>query len=115
MNLVLISGIVSKKETRHTGRAELCEFTIRVDRPKGGEDQIEVTAWEGEGQKVAHADQGARVVVQGRLRLDTWEWQGRQCSKLRVQASSVEVIAVGAYKPAQPDDDGPPPPDDLPF
>ena len=85
-------------------------FRIAVDR--GGQDDaadfFNVTAWEKLGELVVqYLSKGRRVLVQGRLRQDSWEDKesGKKQSRIEVVATDVTFLDGpsddNAYKPAE--------------
>jgi single-strand DNA-binding protein len=97
---------------------------------------VDVTLW-GRTAEVAseYLNKGSSVLVEGRLRLDTWEKDGKKNSKLRVVGDRMQMLggrgaggggqpAGGSSRPAVrnsgpttagPDEMDAPPDDDIPF
>ena len=96
---------------------------------------IDVTLW-GRTAEVAceYLSKGAPVLIEGRLKLDTWETDGQKRSKLKVIGERMQLLGTrgggsggkpagqsdSQYSQAAPQDDYPPPPqqggeDDIPF
>ena len=98
---------------------------------------VDVTLW-GRTAEIAseYLTKGAPVLIEGRLKLDTWEKDGKKNSKLRVVGERMQMLgtrtgggvaggqgpkssrSAGAeephYSPAGPSDEGPPD-EDIPF
>jgi len=56
----------------------------------------------------SYTRKGSRLMVQGRLKQDTWEKDGKRQSKLLVNVDNFQLVdKLGAEQPAQP---APPPP-----
>ena len=94
INQVILMGRLTRdpeQRTTSTGKT-IASFSIAVDRQTqdDSEDFFNVTAWEKLGELVMqYLSKGRRVLVQGRLRQDTWD--DKETGKKR---SSVEVVAT---------------------
>jgi single-strand DNA-binding protein len=90
---------------------------------------VDVTLW-GRQAEIAgeYLSKGSPVLVEGRLKLDTWEQDGQKRSKLRVVGERMQMLgtrpsgARGERQDAEvgqsygrADDSGGPPDDDIPF
>ena len=98
---------------------------------------VDVTLW-GRQAEVAgeYLSKGSSVLIEGRLKLETWETDGQKRSKLRVVAQRMQMLGGrgdsggGRDRPSEPDQSaysqpagaemqqagaGPPPDDELPF
>lgn len=80
---------------------------------------VDVTLW---GRTAEVADQylkkGSLVLIEGRLRLDTWEDEGKSRSKLRVVGERLQMLGVpknGKGKPAEAPAETVAAGDDIPF
>lgn len=99
INQVILMGRLTRdpeQRTTSTGKT-IASFSIAVDR--GGEsdtaDFFEVTAWEKLGDLVIqYLAKGRRVLVQGRLRQDTWDDKetGKKRSRIEVTATDVTFL-----------------------
>jgi single-strand DNA-binding protein len=85
-----------EQRTTTTGKT-IASFSIAVDR--GGQDDaadfFNVTAWEKLGELVMqYLAKGRRVLVQGRLRQDTWDDKetGKKQSRIEVVATDVTFL-----------------------
>ena len=97
-----------EQRTTTTGKT-IANFSIAVDR--GGQDDsadfFEVTAWEKLGELVMqYLGKGRRVLVQGRLRQDSWDDKetGKKRSRVEVTATDVTFLdgPSGDSAPAAP-------------
>lgn len=94
INQVILMGRLTRdpeQRTTTTGKT-IANFSIAVDR--GGQDDtadfFDVTAWEKLGELVMqYLSKGRRVLVQGRLRQDSWD--DKETGKKRTR---VEVVAT---------------------
>jgi len=94
INQVILMGRLTRdpeQRTTSTGKT-IASFSIAVDR--GGQDDaadfFNVTAWEKLGELVMqYLAKGRRVLVQGRLRQDSWD--DKETSK---KQSRIEVVAT---------------------
>jgi single-strand DNA-binding protein len=99
INQVVLMGRLTRdpeQRTTSTGKT-IASFSIAVDR--GGEsdaaDFFEVTAWEKLGDLVIqYLGKGRRVLVQGRLRQDSWDDKetGKKRSRVEVTATDVTFL-----------------------
>ncbi len=99
INQVILMGRLTRdpeQRTTTTGKL-IVSFSIAVDR--GGQDDgadfFEVTAWEKLGELVVkYLGKGRRVLVQGRLRQDSWDDKetGKKRSRVEVTATDVTFL-----------------------
>ncbi len=99
INQVILMGRLTRDpETRTTPSGKsVTSFSIAVDRV-GQDDQadfFDVTAWEKTGELVQqYLSKGRRVLVQGRLRQDSWDDKetGKKRSRVEVTATDVTFL-----------------------
>lgn len=99
INQVILMGRLTRDpEQRSTSTGKtIASFSIAVDRG-GQEDAVDffnVTAWEKLGELVMqYLAKGRRVLVQGRLRQDTWDDKetGKKQSRIEVVATDVTFL-----------------------
>lgn len=99
INQVILMGRLTRdpeQRTTSTGKT-IASFSIAVDR--GGQDDtadfFNVTAWEKLGELVMqYLSKGRRVLVQGRLRQDSWDDKetGKKQSRIEVVATDVTFL-----------------------
>lgn len=99
INQVILMGRLTRdpeSRTTTTGKT-IANFSIAVDR--GGQDDtadfFEITAWEKLGELVIqYLGKGRRVLVQGRLRQDSWDDKetGKKRSRVEVTATDVTFL-----------------------
>jgi len=99
INQVILLGRLTRdpeQRTTSTGKT-IASFSIAVDR--GGDsdaaDFFDVTAWEKLGELVIqYLAKGRRVLVQGRLRQDSWDDKetGKKRSRVEVTATDVTFL-----------------------
>ena len=99
INQVILMGRLTRdpeQRTTTTGKT-IASFSVAVDR--GGQDDaadfFNVTAWEKLGELVIqYLAKGRRVLVQGRLRQDSWEDKetGKKQSRIEVVATDVTFL-----------------------
>lgn len=99
INQVILMGRLTRdpeQRTTSTGKT-IASFSIAVDR--GGQDDaadfFNVTAWEKLGELVMqYLAKGRRVLVQGRLRQDSWDDKetGKKQSRIEVVATDVTFL-----------------------
>lgn len=99
INQVILMGRLTRDpETRTTTSGKsVTSFSIAVDRV-GQDDQadfFDVTAWEKTGELVQqYLSKGRRVLIQGRLRQDSWDDKetGKKRSRVEVTATDVTFL-----------------------
>lgn len=99
INQVILMGRLTRdpeSRTTTTGKT-IASFSIAVDR--GGQDDtadfFDITAWEKLGELVVqYLGKGRRVLVQGRLRQDSWDDKetGKKRSRVEVTATDVTFL-----------------------
>ena len=99
INQVILMGRLTRdpeQRTTTTGKT-IASFSIAVDR--GGQDDqadfFDVTAWEKLGDLVMqYLSKGRRVLVQGRLRQDSWDDKetGKKRSRVEITATDVTFL-----------------------
>ena len=99
INQVILMGRLTRDPEQRTTTSgkTIASFSIAVDR--GGEsdqaDFFDVTAWEKLGELVVqYLGKGRRVLVQGRLRQDSWDDKetGKKRSRVEVTATDVTFL-----------------------
>jgi single-strand DNA-binding protein len=96
INQVILMGRLTRdpeQRTTTTGKT-IANFSIAVDR--GGQDDtadfFDVTAWEKLGDLVIqYLGKGRRVLVQGRLRQDSWDDKETGKKRTRVEVTATDV------------------------
>lgn len=96
--VILLGRLTRDPEARTTsGGKTVVSFSLAVDR--GGQDDsadfFEITAWEKLGELVMqYLSKGRRVLVQGRLRQDSWDDKetGKKRSRVEVTATDVTFL-----------------------
>ncbi|MEI7918530.1 MAG: single-stranded DNA-binding protein [Candidatus Saccharibacteria bacterium] len=99
INQVILMGRLTRdpeQRTTSTGKL-IVSFGIAVDRvgQDDSADFFNVTAWEKLGELVAkYLGKGSRVLVQGRLRQDSWDDKetGKKQSRIEVVATDVTFL-----------------------
>lgn len=110
--VILLGRLTRDPEARTTSTGKtVVSFSLAVDR-QGSDDQadfFDITAWEKLGELVTqYLSKGRRVLVQGRLRQDSWEDKetGKKRSRVEVTATDVTFLdgpsGDGQSSPAAP-------------
>ncbi|WP_347246073.1 single-stranded DNA-binding protein [Thermogutta sp.] len=100
--VILVGNLTRDPEVRYTpSGTAVCDIGIAVnERRKSASGEwvdevvyVDVTLW-GRTAEVAgeYLTKGAPVLIEGRLRLDTWEKEGEKRSKLRVVAERMQML-----------------------
>lgn len=106
-NIVVLTGNMTRDpETRAAGNTTVCNFSIGVNKSytkKGSGEKVEkcsfidVCCFGGTADYIGkNAKKGTKVIVQGELVQDQWtdKESGQKRSKVKVQATSVSLIAA---------------------
>ncbi|MEX0678745.1 MAG: single-stranded DNA-binding protein [Pirellulales bacterium] len=142
--VILVGNLTRDPELRFTpSNTPVTEIGLAVnDRRKNSSGEwveettfVDITLW-GRTAEVAteYLNKGSSVLIEGRLKLDTWEKDGKKNSKLRVVGERMQMLgprgsgggsagsrgtaksaAPAAGPDAGPDDIDAPPDDDIPF
>jgi single-strand DNA-binding protein len=137
--VILVGNLTRDPELRFTpSNTPVSEIGLAVnDRRKNASGEwveettfVDVTLW-GRTAEVAneYLNKGSSVLVEGRLKLDTWEKEGKKHSKLRVVADRMQMLggrggasggggSRGPARVAEPSASAEmeaPPDDDIPF
>ena len=129
-NRVIVMGNITREiDLRYTqSETAVTDIGLAInDRKKDGTGQwvddptfVDVTLW-GKTAEVAaqYLGKGSPVLIEGRLKQDTWEDNGQKRSKLRIIADRMQMLGGGKGKkqapPAEPVTAGGPPDEDAPF
>jgi len=112
--VILMGNLTLEPEIRYTPNViAVCDLNIAINTPKGkGEGKkedtvfVDVTVWDKQAENCKeYLSKGRPVMVEGRLKMDTWEDKqtGKKRSKLGVVAQSVQFIGWGEVKKNEPD------------
>lgn len=110
VNAVHIAGHLTRDpETRTAGSTSVASFGVALNRTfkkadgtKSEETSfVDVEAWGKTGELVQqHLKRGSLILVEGRLKQDTWEKDGQKRSKLYVVADRVHFVDTGTKSDA---------------
>lgn len=97
VNTVIILGRLTKDVELNstTSGKSIASFSVAVDRGNDEADFFDVTAWEKTAELVAkYLYKGSKVLIQGRLRQDTWDdkQSGAKRSKVVIMATDVTFL-----------------------
>tara|TARA_R110000823_G_scaffold206753_3_gene337445 strand:+ start:691 stop:1098 length:408 start_codon:yes stop_codon:yes gene_type:complete len=102
INTTVISGrLTHKPESRQAGSTTVTELSVATNiwnatKKEEEASYITVNVWGKSGENcVKYLDKGSKVFVQGQLRQDRWEKDGKKMSKVFVNAFNVEFGGVG--------------------
>ena len=125
--VIVVGNLTRDPELKYipSGTA-VAEIGLAVnDRVKKGNEWVDeatfvdVTLWARTAEVAAqYLGKGSSVLIEGRLKLDTWEKDGQKRSKLRVVADKMQMLGGKGEGKSQPRDaPAPAPPDDseVPF
>lgn len=102
--VILVGNLTRDPNVRYTpGGTAVCDIGLAVDERRKNQSgewvdevvYVDVTLW-GRTAEVAgeYLTKGAPVLVEGRLRMDTWEKNGEKRSKLRVVADRMQMLGT---------------------
>jgi len=101
--VVLVGNLTRKPELRYTsgGGTAVTDVGLAVnDRRKSATGEwieevtfVDCTLW-GRTAEIAceHLDKGSPILLEGRLKLDTWETDGQKRSKLKVVGERMQIL-----------------------
>lgn len=100
VNRLILAGNLTRNPEGRFARVggesvPVCSFGLAVNRARGeGVDFVEVTAWDELATIVSeHKQKGDPVLVEGRLRYDSWEAEdGSKRSKVSINADQVQFL-----------------------
>ena len=112
LNKVMLAGRLTRDpELRYTpSGVALCKLGLAVSRTYKGRDGerkedtffVDVTVWEKQAEFIGQRlRQGAPILVEGRLRSDSWEDKttGQKRSKIDIQAVRIQELAWSGERP----------------
>ena len=101
--VMLIGNLTRDPELKYTpSGTAVAEMTLAVNRKfKQGDDWkeeacfVDVTVWSRQAENCAeYLKKGSQAFVEGRLKLDQWEQEGKKRSKLGVVAENVQFLSA---------------------
>jgi len=113
LNKVLVAGNLTRDpELKYipSGSA-VCHFGLAINRKYKTKDGglqddvvfLDIEAWGKTGEAVAkYLTKGSKALVEGRLKLDSWEKDGVKKSKLKVVAIDVQFLETKGETPEKP-------------
>ena len=102
-NVVLLGNLTRDPELRYTPSGlAVSEIGLAVNDRVKKNDQwvdeptfVDVTLWERTAEVAnEYLSKGSQVLIEGRLKLDTWEKDGQKRSKLRVIANKMQMLGT---------------------
>ncbi len=100
--VILLGNMTRDPEVRYTpGGTAVCEIGLAVnDRRKGADGEwfdettfVDVTLWGKTAETCGqYLSKGSPVLIEGRLKLDTWEQEGQKRSKMRVICERMQMV-----------------------
>lgn len=100
--VILLGRLTRDPEERSTASGKtVVNFSIAVDRGNDETDFFEITAWEKLAELVVkYLEKGRQVLVQGRLRQETWDDKdsGKKRSKIAITASDITFLGGGSQE-----------------
>ncbi len=103
LNKVFLMGNLTRDpELRYTASgAAVCSIGMAINRRYRNNDEwkeevcfVDVVAWGKTGENCSqYLTKGSAVLVEGRLKLNTWEQEGQKRSKLEVVAENIQFMA----------------------
>ena len=100
--VILIGNMTRDPELRYTpSGTAVCDIGLAInDKRKGANGEwieettfVDVTLWARQAEVASeYLTKGASVLIEGRLKLDTWEKEGKKHSKLKVIGESMTML-----------------------
>jgi len=100
-------------EVRDAGSSKVCNMGLAVSekwKSKDGAEQesvcfVDVECWGRQAETCAeYLDKGSPVLIDGRLKFDSWEKDGQKRSRLSVRADRVQFLGKPRNQPDSDDD-----------
>ena len=95
MNIAILMGRLTRDpELKYTSNGKAyANFTLAVQKTKDEAEFIDCTAWEKTAENIAeYFRKGNRILIQGRLSVNSYEQNGEKRKFTRVQAFNFEFI-----------------------
>jgi single-strand DNA-binding protein len=102
MNIYAFSGRLTRDpEMRQTQNGKtVANFSVAVRENKDEVSFIDVTAWDKLADLIGkYCTKGKLVLVEGRIKQETWEKDGKRNSRHVVIANRVDFVSTGEGKP----------------
>lgn len=105
--VILVGNLTRDPELRYTPNGlAVSEIGLAVNDRVKRNDQwvdeptfVDVTLWERTAEVAnEYLSKGSPVLIEGRLKLDTWEKDGQKRSKLRVVATKMQMLSTGGSR-----------------
>ena len=102
----MIGHLTRDPETKQVGDSVLCKFTIAMNhRTTKGDDVcfVDVTVWGKQADFVSkYFSKGKEILVEGRLKTESWEKDGKQFSKNVIVGEKVSFVGKSGDNRAEP-------------
>ena len=96
LNIVCLIGRLTENANVSTTKngGSMCNFNIEVERRTEGESDVLAIQYYGKNtDKIApYMTKGRQVSIKGRLKVDSWDYNGKQYSKLIIIGEDIEVL-----------------------
>ena len=108
LNIVCLIGTLTEDaevKTTKNGKTGIF-FSISVERTTEGEsDTFAIQYWGKNSDKIAPLMyKGRQLSIKGRLKMDCWQYNGKDCSKLVIIAEDVSLLGYTTDDRGQPDE-----------
>jgi single-strand DNA-binding protein len=99
-NKVIVSGNLTRDpESKSFSDSSVCRFTIAVNEKRGDKEEVlflDCNAWGKTGELIQqNFKKGENIFVEGRLRLEKWEKDGQNHSKISMTVDRMVFIGGG--------------------
>ena len=95
MNVVILMGRMTRDpELKYTsGGKAFANFSLAVQKLRDGVEFIDCTAWEKTAETIAeYFRKGNRILIQGRLSVNSYEQNGEKRRRMKVVVNSFEFV-----------------------
>ena len=95
-NVIIVGRLTRDPETKTVGEYRIVEFSLAVgERKKDETSFFEVKAWGKLAEIVSqYASKGKQILVSGRLKQDRWNKDGKNFSKVYINAETVQLLGA---------------------
>jgi single-strand DNA-binding protein len=95
--VVLVGNVTRDPEVRYVGaeNTPVCDVGLAVSNPRNKDKTVfvDVTFWRRTAEVVGeYIKKGSRILVDGRLEMDSWEKDGQKRTKLYVEGEVMQML-----------------------
>lgn len=102
---IFIGHLTHNPELKHVANNQMCRFSIAMNHKTKDKEEVcfvDVTVWGKQAEFVAqYFTKGKEILVEGRLRQENWEKDGKQFSKHTIAGEKISFVgsnSSGSFK-----------------